>query len=178
LALILTIAVVSNPTIIQERTDSFVSRWNAAPPQQFIVNQFQENWKNVKGPLGNGLGRATNSARVLGQTKLVETYYPKLLYEIGIFGLLGFLALVTTLTVVCFRTYRSIKNRNFRSYAAALWVFILFISYNTYYYPLDVDPVAVYYWFAAGVLLKLPEIDKQERLKEAQAEGNQGKRRK
>ncbi|MBW4447322.1 MAG: hormogonium polysaccharide biosynthesis protein HpsL [Spirirestis rafaelensis WJT71-NPBG6] len=178
LALILTIGVVSNPTVIQERTDSFVSRWNAAPPQQFIVNQFQENWKNAKGPLGNGLGRATNSARVLGQTKLVETYYPKLLYEIGIFGLLGFLALVTTLTVVCFRTYRSIKNRNFRSYAAALWVFILFISYNTYYYPLDVDPVAVYYWFAAGVLLKLPEIDKQERLKEAQAEGNQGKRRK
>jgi O-antigen ligase len=109
---------------------------------------------------------------------LVETYYPKLLYEIGIFGLLGFLALVTTLTVVCFRTYRSIKNRNFRSYAAALWVFILFISYNTYYYPLDVDPIAVYYWFAAGILLKLPEIDKQERLKEAQAEGNQGKRRK
>ena len=178
LALILTIAVVSNPAIIQQRTDSFVSRWNAAPPQQFIVNQFQENWKNAKGPLGNGLGRATNSARVLGKTKLVETYYPKLLYEIGIFGLLGFLALVTTLTVVCFRTYRSIKNRNFRSYAAGLWVFILFISYNTYYYPLDVDPIGVYYWFAAGILLKLPEIDKQERLKEAQAEGNQGKRRK
>jgi hypothetical protein len=45
------------------------------------------------------------------------------------------------------------------------------MSYNTYYYPLDVDPVAVYYWFFAGVLLKLPEIDKQERLVEAQAKG-------
>ena len=178
LALIVTIAIVSNPTVVQERTDSFVSRWNASPPQQFIVDQFEENWKNSKGPFGSGLGRATNSARALGQTKLVETYYPKLLYEIGIFGVLAFLGLVTTLTVVCFRTYRLIKNRNFRSYAAAMWVFILFISYNTYYYPLDVDPVAVYYWFAAGLLLKLPEIDKQERLKEAQVEGNQEKRRK
>ncbi|HEY9601348.1 MAG TPA: hypothetical protein V6C85_07050, partial [Allocoleopsis sp.] len=45
----------------------------------------------------------------------------------------------------------------------SFWVFVLFISYNTYYYPLDVDPVAVYYWFFAGVTLSLPEIDRQER---------------
>ena len=164
LALILTIAIVTNPTVVQERTESFVGRWNASPPQQFIMDQFEENWKNVAGPFGSGLGRATNSARALGQTKLVETYYPKVLYEVGIFGLLSFLGLVTTLTVICFRTYRKIKNRNLRSYAASMWVFVLFISYNTYYYPLDVDPVAVYYWFAAGILLKLPEIDKQEKL--------------
>jgi hypothetical protein len=37
----------------------------------------------------------------------------------------------------------------------------LFISYNTYYYPLDVDPVAVYYWFVAGMILKLPLLDQQ-----------------
>jgi hypothetical protein len=176
LALILGIAVTSNPAVVQERTESFVSRWNASPPHQFIVDQFEENFKSVNGPLGSGLGRATNSARALGSTKLVETYYPKVLYEVGIFGLMGFVVLVTTLTIICFRTYRSIKNRNFRSYGAALWVFILFISYNTYYYPLDVDPVAVYYWFAAGMLLKLPELDKQERLLEAQAEGVQGKK--
>jgi hypothetical protein len=36
------------------------------------------------------------------------------------------------------------------------------ISYNTYYYPLDVDPVAVYYWFFAGIALKLPELDRLE----------------
>ncbi|NEU73969.1 hypothetical protein PI95_015735 [Hassallia byssoidea VB512170] len=163
LALILTIAAITNPTVVQERTESFVGRWNASPPQQFIMDQFEENWKNVAGPFGSGLGRATNSARALGQTKLVETYYPKVLYEVGIFGLLAFLGLVTTLTVVCHRAYRSIKNRNLRSYAASMWVFVLFISYNTYYYPLDVDPVAVYYWFTAGILLKLPEIDKQEK---------------
>jgi len=28
---------------------------------------------------------------------------------------------------------------------------------------LDVDPVAVYYWFFAGVLFKLPELEKQEK---------------
>jgi hypothetical protein len=163
LAIVLAIAMVTNPALVQERTESFTSRWEASPPQEFIVGQFEENWKNVDGPLGSGLGRATNSARALGSTKLVETYYPKLLYEVGIVGMLGFLVLVTILTITGFKTYRSIKNRNFRSYGAALWVFILFISYNTYYYPLDVDPVAVYYWFFAGVLFKLPVLDKQEK---------------
>lgn len=163
LAAILGIAMVTNPDVVQERTDSFFGRWSASPPQEFIVQQFEENWRSVDTPIGSGLGRATNSARALGRTKLVETYYPKVLYEVGIVGLLGFVALVTTLTIVAFKTYRSIKNRNFRTYGAALWVFILFISYNTYYYPLDVDPVAVYYWFFAGVLFKLPIIDKQEK---------------
>ncbi|AFY99220.1 hormogonium polysaccharide biosynthesis protein HpsL [Calothrix sp. PCC 6303] len=178
LVVILGGAIASNPTVIEERTASFVSRWEASPPYEFITQQFEEVWKNVDGPLGDGLGRATNAARALGETKLIETYYPKLLHEIGILGMLAFLGLVTTLTFICFRTYRRIKNRNFRSYGAAMWVFILFISYNTYYYPLDVDPVAVYYWFAAGILLKLPEIDKLERLKEEAIQETEGKQEK
>lgn len=168
LILILTIAIVSNPTVVQERLDSFIGRWNASPPYLFITDQFEEVSHNTKNPLGNGLGKATNSARIMGPTRLVETYYPKVMFEVGILGVLAFLGLVTTLTICAFMTYRKVKNRNFRGYGAALWVFILFISYNTYYYPLDVDPVAVYYWFFAGVLFKIPEVDKLERLKEQQ----------
>lgn len=176
LALVLGIAIVTNPVVVQERTESFTGRWEASPPQDFIVQQFEDNWKNVDGPLGSGLGRATNSARVMGKTKLVETYYPKVLFEVGIIGVLAFLGLVTSLTIIGFKTYRSIKNRNFRSYGAALWVFILFISYNTYYYPLDVDPVAVYYWFFAGVLFKLPELEKQDKEDADPQQKNQKKR--
>lgn len=170
LVLILGIAIVTNPVVFEERTASFTGRWEASPPHEFIVQQAEEVWKNLDGPLGNGLGRATNSARSMGETKLVETYYPKVMHEIGPIGLAGWFAFVTSLTIICFHTYRKVKNRNFRSYGASMWVFILFISYNTYYYPLDVDPVAVYYWFAAGILLKLPEIDKLEQLKEEQTE--------
>ncbi|MGB3650534.1 MAG: hormogonium polysaccharide biosynthesis protein HpsL [Rivularia sp. (in: cyanobacteria)] len=168
LVLVLTIAIASNPAVVQERLDSFIDRWNASPPYEFITQQFEEVSHNTKNPFGNGLGKATNSARIMGPTWLIETYYPKVMFEVGILGVLGFLGLVTTLTITGFKTYRKVKNRNFRGYGAALWVFILFISYNTYYYPLDVDPVAVYYWFFAGVLFKLPEIDKLERLKEEQ----------
>ncbi|MGD1874379.1 MAG: hormogonium polysaccharide biosynthesis protein HpsL [Mastigocoleus sp.] len=174
-------AIASNPAVVQERLDSFISRWNASPPYEFITQQFEESWHFLEKDgeyLGKGLGRATNSARVLGKTQLIETYYPKIIYEIGPLGAIGFLIFATSLTIICFRTYRSVKNRNFRGYGAALWVFILFISYNTYYYPLDVDPVAVYYWFFAGVLLKLPEIDKMERLKEEQNQEVENKQKK
>jgi hypothetical protein len=154
-------ALSAYPEVVQERVDSFVGRWNAAPPTDFIADQFGFV-QDLSGLLGKGLGRATNSARAMGEVRLIETYFPKVLYEIGPIGLMLFLVLVTTLTVVTFQTYRKVKDKNLRGIGAALWTFILFISYNTYYYPLDVDPVAVYYWFVAGMIMKLPILDQEK----------------
>jgi hypothetical protein len=177
-ALILFIAVASNPVIVQDRIDSFVSRWNASPPQAFIVQQFEESWQEVDDkPLGQGLARATNSARVLGKTRLIETYYPKLMYEIGIVGVIGFFIFVSCVTIATFKSYRKIKNRNLRTYAASMWLFILFISYNTYYYPLDVDPVSVYYWLAIGILLKITALDKEIKDEETPTKSKRKKNR-
>jgi hypothetical protein len=158
------------PDVVTERIDSFVSRWNASPPTDFIAHQAEFTSKGQDGFFGNGLGRATNSARMFGKTKLIETYYPKLLYEIGPVGVIGFLIFVTTLTYLAFKTYRSVKDKNLRGYGASYWVFILFISYNTYYYPLDVDPVAVYYWVFAGLLFKLPDLDREVAQEKLEAE--------
>jgi hypothetical protein len=146
------------PQVIQERIASFWGRWEAAPPTVFIAQQF-EFVQDFSGLFGRGLGRATNSARSLGEVNLIETYFPKLMYEIGPVGLFLFLLLATTLTVGTFKAYRQLKDKYLRGIGATLWTFIFFISYNTYYYPLDVDPVAVYYWFVAGLILKLPELD-------------------
>ncbi len=162
LSLILGIGLLMYPDLVQERITSFIGRWNASPPSEFIAEQTEFTSKQQNGLFGHGLGRATNSARSLGQGALIETFYPKLFYEIGPLGVVAFLALVTALTVITFKAYRSVKDRELRSFGASFWVFVLIISYNTYYYPLDVDPVAVYYWFFAGVILKLPEIERQE----------------
>jgi hypothetical protein len=163
-------AAVQNPATIQERLDSFISRWNASPPYAFILGQFQ--WAlHDNALLGHGAGRATNAARALGETQLVETYYPKMLFEIGIFGTIAFLCLVTTLTMASFSAKRKIRDRSLRSYASTFSWFLFFMSYNTYYYPLDVDPVSVYFWFFAGAALKLPELDRLAQLEAAKAEG-------
>ncbi|MCJ8282667.1 MAG: hypothetical protein MJK14_23305 [Rivularia sp. ALOHA_DT_140] len=135
---------------------------------QFIREQFQGVWISLNQYnlfFGAGLGRATNATRLFGSTQLIETFYPKIMYEVGLFGVLSFLALVTTLTVICFKKYRSINNINLRGFGASLWAFILLVSFNTYYYPLDLEPIAIYYWFYIGILLRLAEIDKQENLK-------------
>ena len=170
LGLLLGVAAVSNPEFLQERIDSFVGRWNASPPTDFISDQFEHTTGGQQGIFGKGLGRATNAARAFGRTALIETYYPKMIYEIGPLGVAAFLYLVTTMTVVGFKSYRSIKDKNLRSFGASFWVFVLIISYNTYYYPLDVDPVTVYYWYFAGVLYRLPEIDREEQKKRREAE--------
>ncbi len=167
LGVILAIGMAMFPDLVQERVDSFIGRWNASPPTDFIAAQAKDSSNKAKGGfLGAGLGRATNSARTFGSDALIETYYPKVLFEIGWPGLIAFLLLVTSLTVITFKVYRSVKEQNLRSYGASFWVFVLVISYNTYWYPLDTDPVSVYYWFFAGVILRLPEIEKQEKLLE------------
>jgi len=165
LALIVSYLAVNNPDVVQSRFDSLISRWTASPPQQFIVEQFGQVWKEQEGVFGHGVGRATNSARTFAKTQLIETYHPKLIYEIGPLGLLAALAVYTTMTVVTYKAYRKTKDKNLRSYAASMWVFVLFISFCPYYYPLDVDPVGVYYWLAAGIVLKIPELERQEQAK-------------
>lgn len=169
--LVLFYLAVSHPVIVQTRIDSFVSRWEAAPPQRFIQEQISQAWERQEGIFGEGVGRATNSARTFGSTTLIETYPAKVMHEIGIVGLIAVAILYTTLTVVTFRVYRQTEDKSLRSYAAAMWVFILFISYCPYYYPLDVDPVSVYYWLAAGIILKIPELERQERQKALLAQG-------
>ncbi|MDC0832289.1 hypothetical protein AY599_25485 [Leptolyngbya valderiana BDU 20041] len=162
ISVLIVLGTILFPDVIQGRIDSTISRWQASPPTEFIAHQAEFTSKGQSGIFGHGLGRATNSARMFGDTALIETYYPKLLYEIGPIGVLSFLGVVTSLTIATFKVWRSIKEKHFRSYAASFWVFIFFISYQTYYYPLDVDPVAVYYWMAIGATLRLPELEKQE----------------
>lgn len=150
------------PSIIAQRMESFISRWNASPPTEFVTDQAEWTASKHEGVLGNGLGRATNAGRALGDTRLIETYYPKLLYEIGPLGVIAFFAVVTTLTFQGFRAYHQVQDPSLRGYGVIFWVFIFLISYNSYWYPLDTDPVAVYYWFFAGVLLKLPHLEREE----------------
>lgn len=160
-----------NPEFVQERIDSFVTRWNTAPPYVFILQQFDwaiRNYQiyNTWGIFGSGLGTATGSTRTLGDIAFVETFHPKLIYEIGYIGLFAFMVFITHLTIYTFKQYRSLRDPVLRSFGSAFWVFMLIIGYFPYWYPLDTDPVCVYYWLFAGILIKLPVIDKQEKHKE------------
>lgn len=156
---LLLILIANNLGVFGSALDSVINRWQYSTPQGFIVRQF--TWISNSGieMLGSGLGKATSAARRWGNIKLIETFYPKLLYQIGWLGTSVYFLLLSATTVLTFRQYRCLKTKAFKRLGICLWIFILLISYNTYYYPLIVDPIAIYYWFFAGVLLKLPEIE-------------------
>jgi hypothetical protein len=164
LGLISLLAVTLNP-FIQERGLNFLDRWLYSSPIDFVGNQMQWMFNYVQ-LFGFGLGTASSGARHLAGKegiRLIETYYAKLLYEIGIVGFIAFMALVTILCILTFKAYLKVKNAALKHWGLCIWIFLLFISYNPYYYPLSVEPVSVYYWLFAGILLKLPEIrDKLE----------------
>ncbi|MDJ1182275.1 hormogonium polysaccharide biosynthesis protein HpsL [Roseofilum casamattae] len=169
LTLLLGGAAIAFPDVLQERIDSLTSRLDASNPADFIAAQAEES-AGHSGLFGKGLGRATNSARAFGRVRLIETWFPKVLYEVGKPGLGLFLLLVTVLTWQTFKAYRSVKDKNLRGFGACFWVFIFIISYQTYWYPLDTDPVCVYFWLFAGITLKLPAIDKEETKKKKELE--------
>jgi hypothetical protein len=145
---------------VQFLIEKFVQRWQyKGGPLSFALWQWDLVENNSFTILGNGLGRASSVARRLGEIRLIEAFYARLLYEVGILGVIAFIGVVATVTVQTLRSYLSLKSPNFRIISLTFWIFIFFVSCNIYYYPLAVDPVAVYYWLFAGVLLKLPEIE-------------------
>ncbi|CCI32017.1 MULTISPECIES: hormogonium polysaccharide biosynthesis protein HpsL [Microcystis] len=152
-----------NPDFVQQRYDSAVSRWQSSPPTAFIQEQLDFAIRNQGGILGRGLGVATASARVFGDISFVETYHSKVLFELGYIGFALYMIFMTHLVYLSFRIYRSLKDPTLRGFAGSYWVFLLFVAYIPYWYALDTDPVGVYYWIFAGVIFKLPVIEKQEK---------------
>ncbi len=159
IAFLLLTIIANNLGVFGSALDSVIARWNYTPPQSFIIDQFRWITQDGIQPLGYGLGKATSAARKFGKIVLIETFYPRLLYEIGWLGTVLFLAVVSFVTAYGFRVYRTLQTSSLKKLTLCLWIFIVLISYNTYYYPLVIEPVAIYYWFFAGVLLKLPEIE-------------------
>jgi hypothetical protein len=155
-----------NPDFVQQRYDSAISRWQSSPPTAFLQEQLDFAIRNQGGILGRGLGVATASARVFGDISFVETYHSKVLFELGYIGFALYMIFMTYLVYRAFRTYLSLKDPTLRGFAGSYWVLLLFVAYLPYWYALDTDPVGVYYWIFAGVIFKLPVIEKQE--KEAQ----------
>ena len=159
LVVLLLFFIANNFGIFGSALDSIIARWQYSPPQEFIVTQFK--WINQSGvkTLGYGVGKAASAARKLGKITLIETFYPRLLYEIGWLGTLIFFSFLSLVTFFTFKAYRSLKRNSFWRFGICLWLFIVLISYNTYYYPAIVEPVAIYYWLIAGILLRLPQLE-------------------
>lgn len=156
---VLLLYLTEGPSVISiSGMKTLFSQWWQFSPYDFLQTQFSYVWANQAGILGHGVGRATNSARVYGETILLETYYPKLLYELGPIGLGATLLMYTTVIVTTFKAYRATTNRRLRAYGASMWSFVLMVAISPFYYPLDTEPVNIYFWVAVGLTLKAAQL--------------------
>ena len=121
----------------------------------------------VTAPLGNGTGTNTGPARYAlpdpASFSALENYYAKAVYELGIPGFLLILALFGALIWQGFHMRRQLQDPALRPYAAALLAFFIAVALISFKgWLVDLDPVNIYFWVFAGVLAKLPFLDRPE----------------
>jgi hypothetical protein len=121
--------------------------------------------------LGLGAGSDSTAARyafpnVELQTSVgavQESWYVKTYLELGAFGLAIVLALLGTLMYRAARVHLRIRDSRLKMVSAAIlalmgWVLIYCIKAQYF----DLDPINVYFWLFAGILMSLPRLERRE----------------
>ncbi len=95
--------------------------------------------------------------------RFLESWYHKGWIELGVVGFLLVLVLFGTLVIRLVRSYASVRDPGLRSVAAAFLALLLWtLFYNVKAQYIDVDPLNVYFWLLAGLLFKLPALERLE----------------
>jgi O-antigen ligase len=118
-------------------------------------------------PLGMGTGTNTGAARYAVSDPSgfvgIENYYAKAAVELGIPGLLVVVGLFVVVIVAGFKAHRSIVPPVYRCCLSALLAFAIVIFLNSFKgWLIDLDPLNVYYWLFAGILLKLSVLEQAQ----------------
>jgi hypothetical protein len=114
------------------------------------------------GPARHALGQYLGSSyvNVFFDTG-IESFQGKTIVEIGVPGLIAVAALFGWLLVSSHRQIRKLKDPSLRGLGVSLFAFLVVVV--AYLYKgavLDFDPLNVFFWLFAGILLKLPALEK------------------
>ncbi len=121
--------------------------------------------------LGQGSGIDSNGSRhVLSAQQRQdvaargqESWYVKAAVELGVAGFVVVLALVATLLALGVRSHRRLRDPGLRAVSASLLAFLIWNALYGFKAPyIDLDPINVYFWLFAGVLFKLPALERPE----------------
>lgn len=112
--------------------------------------------------LGFGTGTDTNPARfaLTDESRLfLENYYAKTVVELGLLGLVALLVLFAAILLQGRASLHRTKDPVLRASAVAILSFLMVSMFNGWKAAyLDIDPLNVYFWFYAGVLVRLPTL--------------------
>ena len=122
--------------------------------------------------VGLGTGADTNAARYAFSEptlfsavngKWYESWYVKASLELGVAGLVLALLLLGTIVVRSWHSHRRLHDPRLRVVSASLIALLVWnLVYNVKGQYTDLDPMNVYFWLFAGMLAKLPQLDREE----------------
>jgi threonine/homoserine efflux transporter RhtA len=121
--------------------------------------------------LGLGTGSDSTAARyafpnVQLQTSVgavQESWYVKAYLELGVFGLAIAVALLGTIVYRAARVHFRLRDPRLKMVSAAvlaLMGWVLIYCFKAQYF--DLDPINVYFWLFAGILMSLPRLERQK----------------
>jgi hypothetical protein len=119
------------------------------------------------GPLGMGTGSATGAARYAFGSSIqpitthanTESWWIKLIYELGPVGLVLMLVMVGRPLWHAIRFHLRLPSGALRSVSTGLVAFVLVTLVFSAKAPvIDLDPINVYFWLFLGVLAALPNL--------------------
>ncbi len=115
---------------------------------------------------GLGTGTNTGPARFVDPdtTRVVlENYFAKTIFELGLPGLLLISILLGAIVFHAIRITRRLKNPMLIGYADAIVGLLVLSCVNCWKASyLDLDPLNVYFWLLAGMLLRFPALDRPD----------------
>ncbi len=120
-------------------------------------------------PFGTGTGMNTGPARyALDNSESfigIENYYAKAVIELGVVGLLVVVVLFFLLAKHGYKIHSQLRDKRLRSAASVILAFIVTMELSGFKgWQIDLDPINVYFWMFAGILLKLKYLDRPSQM--------------
>ena len=145
---------------VADKTGGLVSEYGSDLVLPQIISSL------VNAPLGLGVGTNTGAARVLMSPadaailpEMLEGYYAKTIFELGIPGLLLLLMILVLIIAYGLGIHRRTRDPMARSCSAAILGFIIMIAVHSFKgWQIDLDPVNVWYWVLIGIMFRLPDL--------------------
>ncbi len=115
-------------------------------------------------PFGNGTGMNTGAARIVapGELILFETYYGRVVQELGILGLVVTVSVFGTIIGFGISSARDLNTFSYKLFSLiAIGFVIATLINNLKGRSLDLDPINVYLWIYVGLLFRLPALEQE-----------------
>jgi len=98
----------------------------------------------------------------LGFEAGVESFPGKAILEIGVPGSIIVISLLSWLVISSFRVTASLRDPVLRGFGASLFALLVVVIAYLYKGPvIDYDPLNVFFWLLAGILVKLSKLEKR-----------------